>query len=152
MFSGSIEKEKNGLWGQLWICMHQSAGSHYPEMRTMFTITIVFVKCFSKSIKHFHYALKENASLLLLCNHQQYVPTFSYHWSLAIPPFRGYRKKPVACCISPNHSKTTNHRQISLTRTDHHYFKLSKNIQFEKDIYVFLQYFRKSFSSTFVLF
>ena len=28
---------------------------------------------------------------------------FRYH------PFRGYRKEPVACCISPYHSKTTNH-------------------------------------------
>ena len=43
-------------------------------------------------------------------------------------------------CISPDNTKNNNHRRISLTWTDHCKCKLSKNIQFEENAYLFFSY------------
>ena len=45
-----------------------------------------------------------------------------------------------------NNSKNTNHKYISLIRTDHYHFKLSNDIQFQKNIHLFfskLEHFAK---------
>ena len=45
--------------------------------------------------------------------------------------------------IFSNNSKNTNQRDIWLTGTDHFISKLSKNVQFKKDIHLFFSIFQK---------
>ena len=56
---------------------------------------------------------------------------------------RNFRRFLKLHYISPNNSKNTNYKPISLAGTDHCNSKLSRNIQFEKYLFFLRSYFRR---------